>query len=320
MNQKQKTPLNYLKLIIICIAIAAYIYIAWRLVSFENWGAISSPFQFWHKKINLLFLLLITWLANLTSEVKKWQLLMRPYQALPFFSSVKQVLAGFVTAILSPGRVAEPGGRMLLLPLHLKEAALLTTSLGGFIQTIIITIAGLICLIYSHHEHHMFEQSQWSLIIYYFGLTILIVILLFVIRYYSSRLPYLKKLKGLVMQLKKLNYRLTVRIVGWTILRYFIYQIQLYLWLIFFGYTLPFEQFICLSPIYFYIITIIPSFLLTDLGIRGTVSLFVFSPNQDYEPLLIASIFCLWLLNVALPVLLGSLILINHKRRMHYSV
>jgi len=320
MNQTPKKPFNFLNLAFILIALAAYAYIFRRLVHFENWRSFALPFDHLQKSGLLLAGLLLMWMANLSAEVKKWQLLMRPYHLVSFKAGFQQVLAGSVTAILSPGRVAEPGGRMLLIPREHRETALLTTSLGGFIQTLIISLTGLVCLVHTGRSMNLSFFSSWPLIFYYLILSLVGVILLITLYYLSNRIPFLQKIKGHLFQLKKLKPVLTMKIIGWTFIRYSIYHVQFYLWLKFFDYPITLLQFIWLAPIYFYIITIIPSFLLADVGIRGTVSLFVFTPILAQEPFLLTAILSLWLLNVAIPALLGSIILVKHKRRKAYPV
>jgi len=320
MNQTPKKPFNYLNLALIIIALATYVYIFRRLTRFENWHSFALPFDQLQRSALLLASLLLLWMANISAEVKKWQLLMQPYYKISFTAGLQQVLAGSVTAILSPGRIAEPGGRMILLPREQRETGLLTTSLGGFLQTLIISFIGLFCVVHSGRFMNQSFLSGWPLISYYLILILAGILLLTTFYYLSIRLTFLQKIKGHLLQLKKLRPGLSLKIIGWTIIRYSIYHVQFYLWLKFFNYPLTLLQFIGLAPIYFYIITIIPSFLLADVGIRGTVSLFVFAPLLAQEPFLLAAILGLWLLNVATPALLGSIILVKHKRGKGLSV
>jgi len=318
--QIQKKPFNYLNLIFVLLALATYIYIFRRLIRFDNWQSFTILFDHILRSGILLAALFAFWVANLSTEVKKWQLLMRPYYCISFKAGLQQILAGTVTAILSPGRIAEPGGRMSLLPPEHRGTALLTTSLGGFLQTAIISFIGIFCISYTGYAMNLSIFTHWSLITYYLIFAILFVTLLISFYLLRNRFPFLQKVKGHLIQLKKLKLTLTLQIIGWTILRYSIYHIQFYLWLKFFDYPITLLQFIHLAPIYFYIITIIPSFLLADVGIRGTVSLFIFSPTPHQEPFILAAILCLWLLNVAAPALMGSIILVKHKRHLTHSV
>ena len=74
------------------------------------------------------------------------------------------------------------------------------------------------------------------------------------------------------------------------------------------------------KPIYL-IMTAIPSFALTDLGIRGTVSVFVISQFyqkygsvSDTLPLAVfTASSLLWLINLILPAILGTLFVFSLK-------
>jgi hypothetical protein len=68
-----------------------------------------------------------------------------------------------------------------------------------------------------------------------------------------------------------------------------------------------------LSPLYFAFITLFPTFFLVDLGIRGSVGMFIFGPLVHNVPVLLSVIFFLWLINVALPSFAGGLIIMRHN-------
>lgn len=119
--QIQKKPFNYLNLIFVLLALATYVYIFRRLIRFDNWQSFTILFDHILRSGILLAALFVFWVVNLSTEVKKWQLLMRPYYCISFKAGLQQILAGTVTAILSPGRIAEPGGRMSLLPPNTEE-------------------------------------------------------------------------------------------------------------------------------------------------------------------------------------------------------
>ena len=65
----------------------------------------------------------------------------------------------------------------------------------------------------------------------------------------------------------------------------------------------------------FFIITAIPTIVLTELGIRGSVALFLFglyfkAMHQNIEQLtigILSSITFLWLINLCVPALLGTI-------------
>ncbi|MBP8876637.1 MAG: hypothetical protein KBG86_01210, partial [Flavobacteriales bacterium] len=63
-------------------------------------------------------------------------------------------------------------------------------------------------------------------------------------------------------------------------------------------------------PVVYLIATLVPSIMITELGIRGSVAIAVFAPfGGDPVGVLIATTI-LWTINVAIPAIAGSLIMV----------
>ncbi|MEA3476782.1 MAG: hypothetical protein U9R60_01270, partial [Bacteroidota bacterium] len=88
-----------------------------------------------------------------------------------------------------------------------------------------------------------------------------------------------------------------------------------------FGVHLPIiPGFIMISVIYF-TITIIPTIAIAELGIRGSVSLFIIGTYMESHGLsdfqsdlgIIAATSAIWLINLAIPALIGAVMVFNLK-------
>ncbi len=289
------------------IGLLAYYFIIKRLVSFEHWGIISENFKVTRDQIGIFILLLVLLVSNIFCEVKKWQVLIQPFYTLSLYNSLLQYLAGALTAVGSPARIAEPGGRMALLPKEHRLNALVMTSIGGFIQNIVIVFFGLLTLSFSKRNLlQSYNLRDFSL----FPLILVVVSLLIIS---TLTILFRKKLKYLWNEIRKVKLKVLLYATFWTIVRYLIYNLQFYLWLLLFNIEIPIDQFILYSPLYFLIITIIPSFLLIDLGIRGSVSLIVFGNAIIPSPLLLSGVLGLWFFNVVLPAVCGGWVLYRKK-------
>ncbi len=64
---------------------------------------------------------------------------------------------------------------------------------------------------------------------------------------------------------------------------------------------------IFLIPVCFLLASSIPTILISEIGVRGSVALFVFGVVSDLDIQIIMASVLLWLINVALPALLGLL-------------
>lgn len=90
-----------------------------------------------------------------------------------------------------------------------------------------------------------------------------------------------------------------------SVLRYVIFSLQFYLVLFAFDVHLMGYREIMLIPVCFMIASIIPTILLSEIGVRGSVALFVFGFISEAGVSIIMASVTLWLLNVALPGVIG---------------
>ncbi len=291
------------KAIIIILSLIAYGYIGHKLWHFTHWGQLFSSIQLSKTTVGLACLLPVLWWINLISETKKWQVLMAPFTKLSIRRAWQQVMAGTTTAVGSPSRIAEMGGRMALLPSELRVNAAIMTTLGGLLQNTVIILGGILTLLING------ETAQLNLPLSYSFITIISLVLLLSVG--TIAYAYSEKLRFYLRSLKNIQTTTLLNALIWTVIRYTIYIIQLYAWMRLFGLHLTPAEYLTLAPLYFLIITIIPSHVLIDLGIRGSVAIYLFSTLDIESPLILAATFCLWLSNVMLPTFIGSYVLIR---------
>jgi len=300
--------LRFLKrLLFYLIAAAAYFYIIKRLIAFQYWEDFGHSIKLSSELFYLGLVFIMLWMSNVYFETKKWQILISPFQKLTLKDSLFQYFAGSFTAVGSPARLAEPGGRMLLLRKEIRINALLMTSIGGLIQNVVIGIAGLSAILLTDMPISWEVTSEKGIIVYIIiGLVLIAVVFLLNI--------FTQKLRYIWMQLKRVKFTLLIKVTLLTFARYVIYNLQLYVVIRFFSGDLALIEFIFWSPVYFFMITIIPSFLLAYIGIRGSVALLVFAQIGLEEPVLLTSVLSLWMFNVVLPAIIGGWIL--HRNRV----
>ena len=104
-------------------------------------------------------------------------------------------------------------------------------------------------------------------------------------------------------------------------LRYVVFSTQYYIFLHLFGINIPLlHAFVLISVIYL-VMMMVPSIALTEIGIRGSVSIYMFSlylqktgafPG-DYHLGIFAASSLLWLLNIVIPAILGTFFVFNLK-------
>ncbi|MBK3516647.1 lysylphosphatidylglycerol synthase transmembrane domain-containing protein [Carboxylicivirga marina] len=295
------------KALLLAFAILAYAYIIHKLVYFDYWPALFRSISLTTQAIGLAAILLSLWFINLFCEAKKWQALMHPFYRIKFINAWQQVMAGTTTALGSPARLAEMGGRMALLPKKYRANAAIMTILGGFIQNLIIITFGVFALLLIPDSIIDINISGY----YYWLATGLIALAILstygIIYFYADKIRYYLKV------IKNTSRSTLIKSTLWTTLRYSVYHLQLFFWLYFFGVQISTSDFILLAMLYFLMISVIPSHILIDMGIRGSVALFLFSSASNHTPNILMATFCMWMSNVILPTLIGSYTLIRQK-------
>jgi hypothetical protein len=97
-------------------------------------------------------------------------------------------------------------------------------------------------------------------------------------------------------------------------LRYMVFSTQFYLFLLAFEVPLKLGEAMMIIPVIYLITTSIPTIALSELGVRGSVSVFfigVFMAGNfigvgDLQLRVFAASTCIWLINIALPALIGT--------------
>jgi hypothetical protein len=102
-----------------------------------------------------------------------------------------------------------------------------------------------------------------------------------------------------------------------SLIRYSVYLAQYVLLLYFFGVQLGvLNSFMAVIAI-FCIQSIIPSFILIDIGLRGVSALFIFGElsnyNKEIELGVLLSAYSLWIINMLIPSLFGLYFILKHK-------
>lgn len=302
------------KVLVITCAVLAYGFIIHKLVSFEHWHTLISSFKTSQQTLPTLLLLLLLWLINLACETKKWQALMQPFTAIRFKKAWQQIMAGTTTAVGSPARIAEMGGRMALLPKQQHMNAAIMTTVGGIIQNLIIFAGGLLTLLISPQ---LSDQIELPFRIIELAIALMVVVVVVILVF---KLLFPKYFKFYVRSFQKMNRGTLTKSFTWTTLRYLTYISQLYAWCSLWGLNANLLEFIPAASIYFFLITIIPSHILVDMGIRGSVALAIFSLLFSKTPLILAAAFCLWCSNVIIPTIIGSYILVRQKLIKQYVI
>ncbi len=306
-----------IKVIVITLSILFIAYKLWTEAQTQN---LLSAFKQVHRSnIWLIFLATFMVIFNWGIETFKWKFIIRKLQFISFFKSFKAVFAGITVAIFTPNRVGEFGGRILALERRNRVAGVFATLLGGYAQLLITLIMGLIALplyIQKFPSQLPLKIEPSYLFLICFVVILVLLIVYFKIKFFARVLEHLiknEKKKRFVGFLKDYKTEELFKILLFSFLRFLIFTTQFYLLLQLFGVPITFyEGIISISLVYF-ILTIIPVVSLFEFGIRGSVALLILGVYTPFSLGIISASILLWIINLAIPALLGSIFLYRYK-------
>jgi uncharacterized membrane protein YbhN (UPF0104 family) len=277
------------------------------------------------------FLLFIMMILNWSIEAIKWKRLISKIENVSFYKALQGVLTGISISSFTPNRVGEFFGRAFILKKASHIEGILITVLGSMSQLLVTILTGTTalliflpcCLPDAAFSHGYLYVSLFVLLL---SLDILLLGLFFNI----SFLGFMKE-KFLHNRLRKVRHffrvfafyrnRELLMVLLLSMVRYLVFSTQFYFLLRLFEVPVPYFDALLLISLTFFIMAVIPTIALTELGIRGSVALYVFGLYLDtlYPDsaafnlgIFSASAF-LWLINLGVPALIGTFFVFSLK-------
>jgi len=274
----------------------------------------DSAWKFW---LVILFVF-----VNWGLEARKWQLLMRVLQPIGFITAFKSVLCGVTFSLNTPNRMGEYGGRILFVNEGNRLKAITLSIAGGMAQLIITMLMGCFGLTYllftMEPSHSLMGISVFWVRIFLCGSiagTVVFGFFFFKLGWLIrllEKLPYADRFSKYINVLETFDAKILLRLLSISFFRYIVFVLQY----IFMLQLLQVEQNMWtgfrIITLMFWILAIIPSFAIADLGIRGTVAKTLFSYSINTIGILTAT-FGIWFVNLFIPALIGSLLILGIK-------
>jgi uncharacterized membrane protein YbhN (UPF0104 family) len=270
-------------------------------------------------------------LINWSLESVKWRILIARIEKLSFFRSFKAVMTGVSISLFTPNRTGDYLGRVFILKKGNHVEGIFSTIIGSFAQIIVTFSVGLLCLL-SFLDNYL--RVPYQIDEYFFtGMVFLVPCLIFVLLLIYFKIGILSEFIKRILPEKWESYSHYTEIFGkysskellivllLSLSRYVIFSTQFYLLLRFFGADLPVVEGLVLVPVIYLIMAMVPTIALTELGIRGSVSIFVIGlyfkrfgiHTADTELIILASSTVLWIINLVIPAILGTFFVFSLK-------
>lgn len=279
----------------------------------------------------MLALIFLLMLVNWGSESVKWKLLIGKIEKVSFFRSFAAVLTGVSVSIFTPNRTGDYLGRVFILEKGNHIEGILITIIGSFAQLVITLSAGLFGLLAFMEQYIKLLYDSGDYIVT--GMIFLVPVLVFIILLLYFKIGMLSDFSGRYLPVKwekfiayigifrRYRSRELLQVLMLSLGRYIVFTAQFYLLLWLFGVKLPVSQGLILISVIYLAMAMVPSVALVDLGVRGSVSVFIiglyfnkfgYGLEEPQLAVLAASTF-LWFINLILPALLGTFFVFKLK-------
>lgn len=313
---KLKHKSRFYLILKISVVLISYAYIAYRLRKYSALDFVPEE----GKAIIILPVLLLMPL-NWFIETLKWKLLTRELRKISLSTASKAVYIGITAAIFTPNRIGELAGRIVVFPPEKRGKAVLATATGSLAQLCVTVLSGLAAsvLLFVLYEDKLPQILQtgnlWAGII--LALTTLAVVWAFfdlkkLLRFVAG-LRFMKKQRENLLIITTYPRKILLSALLYSFVRYCVFLFQFFLLFLAFGLDIHFaEAFVSVALTYF-LMAALPGIPPAEIGIRGSVALFFAGLFSDNETGIIAASSLLWIINLALPALLGSVFLLRAK-------
>jgi hypothetical protein len=322
--------LNLVVKITVTLLLGAMLYyeVAYHRHIGEVWAAFRNEAahgKWWYLVLALL-LMPFNWLA----ETEKWRGFVARYEDMPRSRAFLAVMTGVAFSLFTPNRVGEYGGRILYVQARNQWRAVVANLVGNFCQFMVLLGMGVLGSLYVLKQLEVIRPIWATVLI--LGATAALPTMFWLYYHFELVIDFIKRLrlaKPLLPLMRQLNLGVVrqfskaerTAILGWAVLRFFIYAAQYFLLLRFFGiHTDVLSGFSGIAAL-FLLQTSIPLPPLAGLVARGNLAVLLWQQFGANEVSALAATFGLWVINLVLPALIGtfSLFYVNISKSLGHE-
>ncbi|WP_426669541.1 hypothetical protein ACPPVU_25415 [Mucilaginibacter sp. McL0603] len=317
MTTASKKIFSYLLKAVILVLAGIFIYHRVNnndnLKQFENLIGHISRSQVIVTMSFVIFLMVVNWVL----ESLKWQYLTRTLVKITTWEAIEAVFCGLTWAIFTPNRIGEYGGRVLFLPNRRRIHGVFAMAVGSFGQNVITNVLGLIALMWFAFTYQ--PINLWlagGLSVGAIGFIVLILVFYFHIRWLVTllnKIRFLKKYHRFFDIIGRYGFHELLNIMWFCLARFFVFSFQYYLVIHLLMPQIPVFQMMMMVFILFFIQSALPSLDLIDVGVRSMTASAFFVYITDQKLAVIAAVSSIWLINLIIPAILGSVFVLKLK-------
>ena len=272
---------------------------------------------------SILIVIVLMMFLNWFLEALKWQFLIKKIEEISFSRSVRAVFSGITVSAFTPNRVGEYGGRVFCLEKADRIQAVFITIIGSMAQLITTIFFGSIGILLLPSLMPEFTQilslMEYSYPILVFVFLLLNSLLIFiylntsVLSLLLSRIKFLNKYEKYNSVFSFYNAEELAKVLLFSVARYVVFTTQFFILLHVFGVVINYTDALVLIMTMLFVISVIPTIAITEIGVRGSVALFLFGLISSNTVGILSATFVMWIINLLLPALIGTAFIFTLK-------
>ena len=296
-------------LIIGCVLVFLYDRIA--NTSTDTWDSFKNHllFDLAETKWILIAVLLLT-ILNWLLEILKWKSLIGSIHPISIHKATQQTFAGSALSFITPAKIGDYGIKASYYSKPLRKKTLLLNLTGNVAQMVITSLFGIASCYYLAYHKDMSEIKSL------FPWLLIMCVLILGLLYFFKNKQWISKrfsVKNVWQFFLRIKREIKVKVILYSLIRYLCFSSCFYLLLRIFGGNISFIN--AIAPIFamYFLSSILPSFFILDIAVRGGIAALLLAPYGVGTLPVLSATLSMWLLNFALPALIGSYFVMTFK-------
>ena len=266
-----------------------------------------------------LILFLITLFAmpiNWSLEAIKWKYLLKDTEYITFSTALKAIFSGATISAVTPNRTGDYLARVFVLKKTGFWQGVLITLIGSYAQIIVTLLMGGLAFFALFIPKLIEIKILPNSTLFYLEILFFIVLAIALLLYYrisilTSIIPKKwRRVRIIVYIFKRFKFKDLSVVLALSLTRYLLYSFQFYLILLAVGFKdLSIIHGMALISSIFLLNMLRPSIALLEIGIRGSVAIFIFGLYYgnavNYQNDVFAASSIIWIINIVLPAIIG---------------
>lgn len=294
----------------VLIVAAAFYFIYNQLAHNDqlDWEKFTVLFRKNQSVGGILFLLSLSFL-NRFFEILKWQNLVGSFRKISLFAATQQVLGALTAGIFTPNGLGEYAGKALFYEKPLAKKIVFLNLVCNGVQMILTVVFGVLGLLYFNAQFNIISTSTVAVIA---AAVLAVLVAFFFLRSFSIRGYSVEKLLHKTNQIPKAIHNKNLAL---GICRYLVFSHQYYFLFLAFDVDLPYLTLLSAITSIYFLASSLPTFQFLDFAVKGSVAVYFFGLLGVNEWIVVFITTLMWLLNVVIPVIIGSYFVLNFKMK-----